>query len=80
MFSNKKIKMEVFQRLPEIEDIQEINNKNFNKGDLFLAGESIIEQKNTKDCGDYVTIYKITEKSGDSIIYVPDYYMIEKEK
>lgn len=68
-----------FQRIPEIEDVEEINNKRFNVGDLFLEGKSVISQKNSKEPGDIVTVYQITEMDGVSCKYFPKYLKIKKE-
>lgn len=67
------------QKIPEIVDIEEINKRNFKKGDIFLFGENIINQKYNKYPGDNITIYEIAEISSTTCSYFPKIFKIKKE-
>lgn len=80
MSSSNEISYLELQNLEEIEDIRDINKNRFKVGDLFLHGENVIEQKNTKNPGDTVTIYQITEIGESTTVYFPKYYKIKEER
>jgi hypothetical protein len=48
-----------------------------NIGDCFLEGETIIEQKVTKEVGDFITYYKVTDIKNGVISYTPTYDKLE---
>ncbi|MFW6030390.1 MAG: hypothetical protein ACOCRO_09070 [Halanaerobiales bacterium] len=75
----KPIKMKLFQKIPEVEDLRELEGKDFEPGRLFLVGETMIEQKHNKNYGDGVTIYKVVKNDKESMVYIPEQYIIEKE-
>ncbi len=53
------MKYQDFDKLPEIA-LEEFFNKNWNIGDKFLLGESMVEQKHKKGLGDSICYYEIT--------------------
>lgn len=67
-----------FQKIPEIEEVEELKGSDFTFGYMFLMGESMIKQKYKKRPGDEVTIYKIIRNDENGIMYIPEYYLIEK--
>jgi len=75
----KSIKMVEFQRVLEVKDNKDLQGKDFSPGYKFLIGESMIEQKYNKYPGEEVTIYKIVKNDKEGIMYIPEYYLIEKE-
>lgn len=79
MSLHSEISMYDFQRIPEIEDMEEINNKRFKNGDLFLAGKEVISQKYNKSPGDTITVYQITEMKESTCVYFPIFLKIKKE-
>lgn len=74
-----EIGFQEFQKLPEIEDMEDINSNRFKKGDVFLMGKNVISQKYNRNPGDIVTVYQITEMESSSCSYSPKYLKIKKE-
>lgn len=72
------MKVSEFKKLKEFEDIINIDGE---EGDLFLAGEHMVEQKETKKPGDSVSVYKIfhINKREGTINYILQTMKLEKE-
>jgi len=62
-----------WRRLKEVTNIDKLE-----VGDLFLMGEWIIRQKETKVIGQEITYYKLLNKKGKSIEYIPIYDILEE--
>lgn len=56
------MKWETFDKLPEI-TLDEFFEKDWNVGDKFLLGESLIEQKSKKGIGDDISYFEIIDIS-----------------
>lgn len=68
-----------FQKIPEIENMEEINNKRFKRGDIFLIGKNVVAQKYNKTPGDIITVYQVTEIGSNTCSYSPKNLKIKKE-
>lgn len=70
-----------FKRLIVIEDDNEGKNNinKLDKGDFFLYGLSIINQKGNKKVGNSITYYQVIEKNKNGVEYTPIYDYLEKE-
>ena len=58
-----------FLRLKVIEDM--VNPPPLKKGDKFLYGRSLEEQKITKNVGDAISYYRVTQSSPGYLSYEP---------
>jgi len=72
------MKVSEFQKLKEFENITDVDGK---EGDLVLAGEHMVEQKETKKPGDSISVYKIfyINKKEGTINYILQTMKLEKE-
>ena len=72
------MKVSEFQKLKEFEDITDIDGE---EGDLVLAGEHMVEQKETKKPGDSISLYKIfhINRQEGTINYILQTTKLEKE-
>jgi hypothetical protein len=68
------MKKSLFRRLRTI-DMD--SNHVLKVGECFLDGESIIEQKVTKEIGNSITYYKVTNIKNGVISYTPIYDKLE---
>jgi len=60
-------------RLKEVENPDELK-----VGDLFLMGDKVIDQKETKIVGQEITYYKLLKNEGKSVEYIPIYDTLEE--
>lgn len=67
------MKINEWRRLKEVESLD-----NLKVGDFFLMGEYIIGQKEEKKPGQEITYYKVLNKKGKSIEYIPIYDILEE--
>lgn len=65
-----------FQNLKEVR--KESDFDNIKKGDFFLYGDSIIEQKHKKKENQQITYYQMVKKEGKTINYRPVYDILVK--
>ena len=67
------MKMNDWRKLKEVEDPYKIEI-----GEFFLMGEKVIEQRETKIPGQEITYYKLLNKEGKSVEYMPIYDILEE--
>lgn len=64
------MKYELFQKIPEIEDIS--NAETMQKDKCFLYGENMINQKYEKQRGETITYYQVVSSLDDkNFLYIP---------
>ena len=71
------MKNNLFQSLPEIEELDKVD---LSIGDKFLYGESLIDQKYDKEVGDTITYYEVVDKSENNIRYIMKMEKLEKQE
>jgi hypothetical protein len=70
------VKKTTFFKLKTIKDMS--NSKTLKEGDMFLHGESMINQLKKKETGNEISYYRVTKvKKGGRISYQPVFDILE---
>ena len=66
-------------RWSRIKKIEEDDMSKLRINELFLAGDAVVAQLESKNVGDNITYYKVIKKQGNNIEYIPVFDILEED-